>query len=67
MKSKKADTLLMIVTFCLGIAGLALILVSVFSSIESQSDGTRLAGMCCVALGTVLNMFRARRNRKGPA
>ena len=54
MEKKTLDKLIMIVTLLLGIAGLALILISVFMDDAPRSVMT--AGMIAVALGTILNV-----------
>ena len=60
MEKKTLDKLIMIVTLLLGIAGLALILISVFMDDAPRSVMT--AGMIAVALGTILNVVvRGRR------
>ena len=54
------NKLLMVVTLLLGIAGLALILISVF--VEDAPRSVMTAGMIAVALGTILNVVvRGRR------
>ena len=60
MEKKTWNKLFMIVTLLLGIAGLALILISVFMDDAPRSVMT--AGMIAVALGTILNVVvRGRR------
>ena len=60
MEKKTVSKLFMIVTLLLGIAGLALILISVFMDDAPRSVMT--AGMIAVALGTILNVVvRGRR------
>ena len=54
MEKKTLDKLIMIVTLLLGIAGLTLILISVF--VEDAPRSVRTAGMIAVALGTILNV-----------
>ena len=54
MEKKTLDKLIMIVTLLLGIAGLALILISVF--VEDAPRSVMTAGMIAVALGTILNV-----------
>ena len=54
------NKLLMVVTLLLGIAGLTLILISVF--VEDAPRSVMTAGMIAVALGTILNVVvRGRR------
>ena len=62
MEKKTQDKLFMIVTLLLGIVGLALILASVF--MEDEPRWVLTAGMAAVALGTILNLFRMRKNNK---
>ena len=60
MEKKTLNKLLMVVTLLLGIAGLALILISVF--VEDAPRSVMTAGMIAVALGTILNVVvRGRR------
>ena len=59
MEKKTQDKLFMIVTLLLGIAGLALILASVF--MEDEPRWVLTAGMACVSVGTILNMVKCRR------
>ena len=60
MEKKTLDKLIMIVTLLLGIAGLTLILTSVF--VEDAPRSVMTAGMIAVALGTILNVVvRGRR------
>ena len=59
MEKKTLDKLFMIVTLLLGIAGLALILTSVF--MEDEPRWVLTAGMACVAVGTIMNMVRCRK------
>ena len=60
MEKKTVSKLFMIVTLLLGLAGLALILISVFMDDAPRSVMT--AGMIAVALGTILNVVvRGRR------
>ncbi len=60
MEKKTLDKLIMIVTLLLGIAGLTLILMSVF--VEDAPRSVMTAGMIAVALGTILNVVvRGRR------
>ena len=59
MEKKTQDKLFMIVTLLLGIAGLALILTSVF--MEDEPRWVLTAGMACVAMGTIMNMIRSRK------
>lgn len=60
MEKKTWSKLFMIVTLLLGIAGLALILISVF--VEDAPRSVMTAGMIAVALGTILNVVvRGRR------
>lgn len=60
MEKKTLDKLIMIVTLLLGIAGLTLILISVF--VEDAPRPVMTAGMIAVALGTILNVVvRGRR------
>ena len=59
MEKKTQDKLFMIVTLLLGIAGLALILASVF--MEDEPRWVLTAGMACVVVGTILNMVKCRR------
>ena len=60
MEKKTLDKLIMIVTLLLGIAGLTLILISVF--VEDAPCSVMTAGMIAVALGTILNVVvRGRR------
>lgn len=54
MEKKTLDKLVMIVTLLLGIAGLTLILISVF--VEDAPRSVMTAGMIAVALGTILNV-----------
>ena len=60
MEKKNLDKLIMIVTLLLGIAGLTLILISVF--VEDAPRSVMTTGMIAVALGTILNVVvRGRR------
>ena len=60
MEKKTWSKLFMIVTLLLGIAGLTLILISVF--VEDAPRSVMTAGMIAVALGTILNVVvRGRR------
>ena len=60
MEKKTVSKLFMIVTLLLGIAGLTLILISVF--VEDAPRSVMTAGMIAVALGTILNVVvRGRR------
>lgn len=60
MEKKTLDKLIMIVTLLLGIAGLTLILISVF--VEDAPRSVMTDGMIAVALGTILNVVvRGRR------
>ena len=60
MEKKTWSKLFMIVTLLLGIAGLTLILMSVF--VEDAPRSVMTAGMIAVALGTILNVVvRGRR------
>ena len=59
MEKKTQDKLFMIVTLLLGIAGLALILTSVF--MEDEPRWVLTAGMACVAVGTIMNMLKCRK------
>ena len=60
MEKKTLNKLLMVVTLLLGIAGLTLILISVF--VEDAPRSVMTAGMIAVALGTILNVVvRGRR------
>ena len=60
MEKKTWNKLFMIVTLLLGIAGLTLILISVF--VEDAPRSVMTAGMIAVALGTILNVVvRGRR------
>ena len=60
MEKKTWSKLFTIVTLLLGIAGLALILISVF--VEDAPRSVMTAGMIAVALGTILNVVvRGRR------
>ena len=60
MEKKTQDKLFMIVTLLLGIAGLTLILISVF--VEDAPRSVMTAGMIAVAFGTILNVVvRGRR------
>ena len=54
MEKKTWSKLFMIVTLLLGIAGLTLILISVF--VEDAPRSVMTAGMIAVALGTILNV-----------
>lgn len=54
MEKKTWNKLFMIVTLLLGIAGLTLILISVF--VEDAPRSVMTAGMIAVALGTILNV-----------
>ena len=59
MEKKTWSKMFMIVTLLLGIAGLTLILTSVF--MEDEPRWVLTAGMACVAIGTIMNMLRCRR------
>ena len=60
MEKKTVSKLFMIVTLLLGIAGLTLILISVF--VEDAPRSVMTAGMIAVALGTILKVVvRGRR------
>ena len=60
MEKETVSKLFMIVTLLLGIAGLTLILISVF--VEDAPRSVMTAGMIAVALGTILNVVvRGRR------
>ena len=56
MEKKTLNKLLMVVTLLLGIAGLALILVSIF--VEEAPRSVLTAGMIAVAVGTIMNVRR---------
>ena len=59
MEKKTQDKLFMIVTLLFGIAGLALILTSVF--MEDEPKWVLTAEMACVAVGTIMNMLKCRK------
>ena len=62
MEKKAVNKLVMVVTLLLGIAGLALILVSIF--VEDAPRSVLTAGMIAVALGTIINVGRMGKKEK---
>ncbi|MBR6088906.1 MAG: hypothetical protein IKP86_03160 [Anaerolineaceae bacterium] len=58
MNKKTMNTILTIAAALLGIAGLVLLLISIFS--EHQ---TLLPGMLCVVLGTLCNLIRMQQQK----
>lgn len=62
MNRKTINTWMNIIGLVLGIAGIVLILVSVFD--ETAGNAVLILGLLAVALGTVLNIFRMRQDRK---
>ena len=62
MNQKTINTWMNIIGLVLGIAGIVLILVSVFD--ETAGNTVLILGLLAVALGAVLNIFRMRQNRK---
>ena len=62
MNQKMINTWMNIIGLVLGIAGIVLILISVFD--ETAGNTVLILGLLAVALGTVLNIFRMRQNRK---
>ena len=63
MENKKLNTLFTAIGAILGIAGLAFILVSILN--ENASRWMLTAGLACIALGTLLNLFLYSRQKKG--
>ncbi|MBR5962131.1 MAG: hypothetical protein IKZ98_14200 [Clostridia bacterium] len=63
MNRKTINTWMNIISLVLGVAGIVLILVSVFD--ENAGNAVLILGLLAVALGTVLNIFRMRQDRKG--
>lgn len=62
MNRKTINTWMNIISLVLGVAGIVLILVSVFD--ENAGNAVLILGLLAVALGTVLNIFRMRQDRK---
>jgi carbon starvation protein CstA len=62
MEKKTLNKLLMVVTLLLGIAGLALILISIF--VEEAPRSVLTAGMIAVAVGTIMNVRRNGKKEK---
>ena len=62
MNQKTINTWMNIIGLVLGIAGIVLILISVFD--ETAGNTVLIIGLLAVALGTVINIFRMRQNRK---
>ena len=62
MNQKTINTWMNIIGLVLGIAGIVLILISVFD--ETAGNTVLILGLLAVALGTVLNIFRMRQDRK---
>ena len=62
MNQKTINTWMNIIGLVLGIAGIVLILISVFD--ETAGNTVLILGLLAVALGAVLNIFRMRQNRK---
>ncbi len=62
MNQKMINTWMNIIGLVLGIAGIVLILISVFD--ENAGNAVLILGLLAVALGTVINIFRMRQNRK---
>ncbi len=62
MNQKMINTWMNIIGLVLGIAGIVLILISVFD--ETAGNTVLILGLLAVALGTVINIFRMRQNRK---
>ena len=60
MNKKTLNTLLMIGTAGLAVAGLVLVLISIFSD-----SHTLMPGMLCVVLGNLCNLIRIRVQKKG--
>ena len=62
MNQKMINTWMNIIGLVLGIAGIVLILISVFD--ETAGNTVLILGLLAVALGSVINTFRMRQNRK---
>ena len=62
MNQKMINTWMNIIGLVLGIAGIVLILISVFD--ETAGNTVHILGLLAVALGSVINIFRMRQNRK---
>lgn len=62
MNQKMINTWMNIIGLVLGIAGIVLILISVFD--ETAGNTVLILGLLAVALGTVINIFRMRQDRK---
>lgn len=62
MNQKMINTWMNIIGLVLGIAGIVLILISVFD--ETAGNTVLILGLLAVALGSVINIFRMRQNRK---
>lgn len=62
MNQKMINTWMNIIGLVLGIAGIVLILISVFD--ETAGNTALILGLLAVALGSVINIFRMRQNRK---
>ncbi len=59
----KKNTLLMILSGTLGVAGLALCLISAFN--DNVSRWVLTAGLACIAIGTFINtFFLIKKNKK---
>ena len=59
MNQKTLNTLITAAAAVLGVAGLVFLLLSVFAE-----KNTLVWGLLCVALGSILNIIRARRGGK---
>ena len=62
MNQKMINTWMNIIGLVLGIAGIVLILISVFD--ETAGNTALILGLLAVALGSVINIFRMRQSRK---
>ena len=62
MNQKMINTWMNIIGLVFGIAGIVLILISVFD--ETAGNTVLILGLLAVALGTVINIFRMRQDRK---
>ena len=62
MNQKTINTWMNIIGLVLGVAGIVLILISVFD--ETAGNTVLILGLLAVALGSVINIFRMRQNRK---